>query len=185
MLILILGGSASGKSTFAEALAGRLGRAGRGGPAERKIYLATMKPVDEECRERIQKHRKQRQAGQFETREEYGLLQDFSWTDPKATVLFECVSNYLNNLMFAGAEKRSSEELVQTLTDSLLFLSQKSRHLIVVSNVLHEDGIRYDAFTREYLRIFGQINQRLAEAADQVYEVVCGIPVSVKGGENG
>ncbi|WP_349666699.1 bifunctional adenosylcobinamide kinase/adenosylcobinamide-phosphate guanylyltransferase, partial [Lacrimispora sp.] len=46
MTSLIIGGSGSGKSEYAENLAVSLG-------GDRKVYIATMKPWDEECRNRI------------------------------------------------------------------------------------------------------------------------------------
>ena len=60
MLILVSGGSASGKSEFAESLVLQSG-------CDRRYYLATMIPYDEECRRRISRHRKMRAAKGFET----------------------------------------------------------------------------------------------------------------------
>ena len=48
MLTLIVGGSASGKSAFAENYAMEAG--------ENRIYIATMQPMDNECLARIEKH---------------------------------------------------------------------------------------------------------------------------------
>ena len=45
MTYLVIGGSASGKSTFAESIVSRLP-----GP---RYYIATMEPWDAECRARI------------------------------------------------------------------------------------------------------------------------------------
>ena len=60
MLILVSGGSASGKSEFAESLVLQSG-------CDRRYYLATMIPYDEECRRRISRHRKMRAVKGFET----------------------------------------------------------------------------------------------------------------------
>ena len=60
MLILVSGGSASGKSEFAESLVLQSG-------CDRRYYLATMIPYDEECRRRISRHRKMRAAKGFKT----------------------------------------------------------------------------------------------------------------------
>ena len=38
----------------------------------------------------------------------------------------------------------------------------------------------YSAETLKYIEILGYLNRRLAEKADCVYEVVCGIPVVLK-----
>ena len=61
MLTLVLGGAASGKSEYAEALVLR--------SALPRYYLATMQVWDAECAARVEKHRKMRAAKQFETLE--------------------------------------------------------------------------------------------------------------------
>lgn len=57
MLTLIVGGSASGKSAFAENYAMEAG--------ENRIYIATMQPMDNECLARIEKHRGMRAQKKF------------------------------------------------------------------------------------------------------------------------
>ena len=57
MFCIVTGGSASGKSEYAESLA-------ISSDASQRFYIATMKPWDEEGRRRIQKHRAMR-AGKF------------------------------------------------------------------------------------------------------------------------
>ena len=59
MLTLVLGGAASGKSEYAEALVLR--------STLPRYYLATMQVWDAECAARVEKHRKMRAAKQFET----------------------------------------------------------------------------------------------------------------------
>ena len=60
-------------------------------------------------------------------------------------------------------------------------LKEETTHLVVVSNNVFEDGMVYDKATMEYIHAMGVINQQLALLADQVVEVVVGIPVIVKG----
>ena len=64
-------------------------------------------------------------------------------------------------------------------------LKKGIRHLVVVTNNVQEDGIWYDTTTMEYLKAMGEINQRLAAMADEVVEVVAGIPVIVSGQKKG
>ena len=45
-------------------------------------------------------------------------------------------------------------------------------------------GISYDPGTEQYLRLLGKINCWLANMADEVYEVSCGLPICVKCAEN-
>ena len=53
-------------------------------------------------------------------------------------------------------------------------------NLVVVTNEVFSDGIQYDPDTMRYLKYLGDINCRMAEMADQVTEVVYGIPVTKK-----
>ena len=60
-------------------------------------------------------------------------------------------------------------------------LNAKLTHLVIVTNNVFEDGITYDDTTMEYIRAMGNINARLAAMADEVIEVVAGIPIEIKG----
>ena len=57
MLALVIGGSGSGKSAWAENLAASLG--------EQRLYIATMQPFDEECSRRIARHIEMRREKNF------------------------------------------------------------------------------------------------------------------------
>ena len=60
-------------------------------------------------------------------------------------------------------------------------LAGRCRHLIVVSGDVFADGERYDGETARYLQALAALNRRAAALADAVCEVVCGIPVPLKG----
>ena len=60
-LIVVFGTNRSGKSAYAEKLASRISR--------ERYYLATMIPVNEENRQQVEKHRRQREAYHFHTLE--------------------------------------------------------------------------------------------------------------------
>ena len=57
---------------------------------------------------------------------------------------------------------------------------KKGKHGVIVTNNIFEDGAEYDDTMQQYLHALGQINQALAQQADEVIEVVAGIPVVVK-----
>ena len=52
---------------------------------------------------------------------------------------------------------------------------------MIVTNEIFSDGIDYDPETIRYQNYLGEINRKIASLADQVTEVVYGIPVRVKG----
>ena len=106
MLTLIVGGSASGKSAFAENYAMEAG--------ENRIYIATMQPMDNECLARIEKHRGMRAQKNFQTVECYTGLKQVR-VPKDSVVLLECMSNLTANEIYAPegvGEDRCSEEIL-------------------------------------------------------------------------
>lgn len=77
-----------------------------------------------------------------------------------------------------------SVQKVRFCADKILYgirrLSESTDCFLIVTNNVFEDGIRYDAETTAYLRLLATLNTRLAEMADEVTEVVAGIPVRMK-----
>lgn len=201
MLIFVTGGSGSGKSEYAENLAVELkqkaecencnkprsenGRKAQGIFCSQKdmqtaiqvpelVYIATMEPVDAESRKRVERHRRMRAHKQFETRECYTHLEELS-IKKNEILLLECLSNLVANEMFSpeGRKVRTAE----VIEKGICFLEEKSCHLVIVGNNVFEDGVEYDETTEEYLRQMAEIHRFLGRRADQVVEVICGIPV--------
>lgn len=181
MLTVITGGSASGKSGYAEQLAAESG-------AKRRIYVATMHPWGKEGEERVAKHRRMRASKNFETVECYrdleklilpGTGENLQESGVEETaVLLECMSNLVANEQFETGG--SDEEIIGRVINGIRHLQKQAGHIIIVTNEVFSDGEQYDADTMRYIRLLGTVNRRLAAAADQVAEVVCGIPVWVR-----
>ena len=182
MMVLIIGGSGSGKSAYAEEYIGRI--AGKGN----KYYLATMQVFDEEGKKKVSRHQRLRKNKGFLTIEQ---PIDIEKALPKikagSSVLLECISNLTANEMFLNEnpEKnpRSCKEVTDSVVEGIQSLKQKTGHLVIVTNNVFEDGINYEEGTMEYLRVIGSINEKLADMADEVIEVVVGIPLVIKGGK--
>lgn len=168
MFTLVIGGAASGKSEYAEALAVRLGRP--------LVYLATMQPMDEECRLRVLRHRKQREGKGFLTVERYTDLAGVS-VSPNASILLECLSNLMANELYMP--EGGGEEAVLSGVGRLL---DSCRHLTVVTNEVFSGGADYGPDTLQYLRTLAEVNRLLARQADTVVEVAAGCPNFLKGG---
>ncbi len=170
MFALIFGGSGSGKSEYAEGLAVSLSA----GDGTSLYYIATMIPYGEEGQRRVERHRRLRQGKGFETIECYTDLKNLV-LPPRSTVLLECMSNLTANELFEehGAKNRTADEILKGIG----VLRASCTHLVVVTNDVFSDGILYEEATEQYLRCLGEINRRLADQADQVTEVVCGIPI--------
>jgi adenosylcobinamide kinase/adenosylcobinamide-phosphate guanylyltransferase len=170
VLILVSGGAASGKSEYAEQLAVQQ-------TADHLIYLATMEVWDEESRERVERHRLLRQEKGFSTLEVPRALES-AVVPPESCVLLECLSNLTANELFGP---QGMDGAFDRITGGLSHLMSQVSSLVVVSNELFSDGITYAPETEAYLAFLAQLNRWLAERADYVYEVVCGIPICWKG----
>lgn len=170
MLHLITGGSGSGKSAFAEE---QVLNAGEG----QRIYIATMIPYGEEGKQRVERHRQLRKEKNFETIECYKNLASLK-VPQNSVVLLECMSNLVANEIFEpdGAH----EKTVEAVREGISGLMNQTQRLFVVTNEIFSDGIEYDPDTMRYLEYLGKVNQELAALADQVTEVVYGIPVNLK-----
>lgn len=189
MMVLVIGGSGSGKSAYAEELACSL--AERDGTA--KYYLAAMRIFDQEDEKRVSRHRALRKGKGFLTIEQPVQMEKAlcRMENGKKTVLLECISNLTANEMFPGSQTFSTaqsftesrvkrtEETVELIQKGLAQLKRETTHLIVVSNNVFEDGIVYDRTTMDYLSVMGRINRQLATWADQAVEIVAGIPVPI------
>lgn len=170
MLMLITGGSGSGKSAYAEQTV--LAQ----GPAKR-YYIATMQPWDEECRCRIARHRQMRADKGFETIECYQDLH-LLCVEPDSVILLECMSNLAANEFYReDADRREGKTRI---INGIRHLQKQAKTLMIVTNEVFLDGIDYDRETREYQQILASVNRELAELADVVTEVVFGIPMIVK-----
>ena len=168
MLILVTGGSGSGKSAFAESRVLQL-------PGRQRVYLAAMAARDEESRARILRHRQMRAGKGFQTVEcPYDLASASGYAG--SVVLLEDLSNLLANEMFLRPDPTRAGSRI---LDGLEVLRKSAAHLVVVTNEIFSDGMPYTEETEEYLRNLGMLNRRLAAAADEFYEVVYGIPVKL------
>lgn len=170
MFVVVTGGSGSGKSAFAEQRVVDLG-------AGVRIYLATMQCADQESKRRIARHRLMRKDRNFITREQYTGLHNLSL--PKdAVILLECMSNLVANEMYLAGG--AGGHCVEQIMEGLLKLREHTRHQVIVTNEVFSDGIIYDEETKRYQRYLGRINQAMSTLADEVVEVVYGIPLYLK-----
>lgn len=190
-IVLITGGSGSGKSAFAENLVLEQ-------EAEHRYYLATMQVYGAEGRERVMRHRKLRQGKGFETLEYPTDIADCIgkiYQPADAVVLLECMSNLVANEMFTETGTIQQELVIQKIRQHLQKLFETAGYSIIVTNNVFEDGkcnpyinglrgyAAYENYAPEtiaYIEALGKINIWLAEQADTVYEVVAGQAVCWK-----
>lgn len=160
MLIIVTGGSASGKSEYAENLVPN---------AVSRVYLATMEPFGAEAEARIARHRKLREGKGFETIECPVNIGDCFEACRGRHVLLEDLPNLVANEMFSSHAHSTAGIAAQ-----ILDLARISESLICVTGILTADGRIYDESTMKYLKELALIERTLAAQADRVIEVVCG-----------
>ena len=171
MRTLVIGGAASGKSEYAENLATQC--------AKPWYYVATLIPCDDESCTRIARHKQIRFKKGFSTVEQYTGLSGLG-LNKRGTALLECLGNLVANEMYSpdGSKEACRDEIL----DGISTLEKQCRNLIVVTNDVFSDGCDYGNGSLLYLETLGQLNRCLAQRFERVVEVVCGIPVVLKGG---
>ena len=166
---LVLGGARSGKTGFGERLALRSGH--------RPVYLATAEALDAEMVERVQSHQRGR-ASQFTTVEEPVALSSalIAAAATHDVILVDCLTLWISNLLGAGENVALAvDELAGTLGQI-----QRAK-IILVSNEVGLGIVPDNALARMFRDLAGSTHQRLAEICDDVYFVVAGLPMTLKG----
>jgi adenosylcobinamide kinase/adenosylcobinamide-phosphate guanylyltransferase len=181
LITFIIGGARSGKSRFALNLANNCASAKegvRGGDAIspiRKAYIATAQALDDEMKERIDKHKKER-SPDWTTLEEplnmAALIKDIQ--DKYDVILFDCLTLWLSNLMLNNLDLEKEIDLFC----SSLFTVHCS--LLIVSNEVGMGIVPDNELSRRFRDLSGYLNQKVAGIADEVYLVTAGIPIKIK-----
>ncbi|MDR0862734.1 MAG: bifunctional adenosylcobinamide kinase/adenosylcobinamide-phosphate guanylyltransferase [Oscillospiraceae bacterium] len=175
MRTLVIGGSGSGKSEFAEREITKLHPAA----ASDKYYIATLMPFGREDEARIARHREQRATRGFTTVEQYTALAELQ-LPTRGGALLECLGNLAANELFAP-EGAGTEHAEAAMLRGVIALESQCDDLIVVTNDVFADGETYEPETENYIAVLAAVNRKLAQRFDRVVEVVCGIPIALKG----
>lgn len=165
-ITLIIGGAASGKSLWAENYTLSA--------TKRPLYIATAQPFDTEMEEKIAAHRARRTA-QWELKEApldlAGALSDLT---SESCALIDCLTMWLSNHLLADTPLEPLE------TDLLKALSICPAQLVLVTNEVGYSVVPENALARKFRTAQGQLNQRLAAAANKVVLVTAGLPLVLK-----
>lgn len=183
-LIFISGGVRSGKSRFAEILAGRMEAEYSG----QLHYVAAGQPGDVEMSERIIRHQQDRELSGLKWRT-WEIPRNLSPLSAFLTkndiVLLDCLTTLLNNEFFyedGQWEKADFLKMIVTkVVNELRQLAQQARAFIVVSNEVLGEAIGDDRLVFTYAQVLGQIHQALIKEADYAYLVEAGLPILMKG----
>jgi len=176
---LILGGQRSGKSRRAEALAGQWLEADT---THRAVLIATGQALDEEMRERIARHQRERalRVPGLRTVEEPRALADAVHAHAAANtlVVIDCLTLWLTNLLMpADGTRRDSVEPVASLRRAI---ERAAGPVVLVSNEIGLGVIPLGRETRAFVDALGGLNQTVAAACERVTWMAAGLPLSLK-----
>ena len=165
-IVLITGGARSGKSRYAEELALSL--------SPHPVYVATAHVWDEEFRERVRKHQ-ERRGPEWTNIEEEKQLSRHDLTG--RVVVIDCITLWCTNWFFEMQEVAPTLDTLKAEFDA--FTSHDATY-IFVTNEIGMGGVSDNAVQRKFTDLQGWLNQYVADKADEVILMVCGIPVPIK-----
>ena len=164
--LLITGGARSGKSSFAEKRTLSYGT-----PV---IYIATAQATDEEMENRIRLHQQKRGDEWRTISEPLAIANILTSLDRQGACLVDCLTLWLSNLIFA-------EEDISKATSSLIeAIAARRDPVILVTNEVGGGIVPENELARRFRDEAGRLNQIVAEAVDEVYTCISGIPLKLK-----
>jgi adenosylcobinamide kinase/adenosylcobinamide-phosphate guanylyltransferase len=176
-IIVVTGGSRSGKSAFAQTIAEGL--------PEPRVYIATAPVIDEEMRERVRKHRDAREKSRWRTVEETLNLAGVLRTVAESEVLLvDCLTLWINNLLFEAGKRGevlTEESIIKKCREVLEACTGISGTVIFVTNEVGMGIVPDHPLTRRFRDLAGRCNQVMAGQADEVIFMVSGQPLPLKG----
>lgn len=170
-VILITGGCRSGKSRFALDYANR--------HFNKKIYLATCEPLDQEMAQRIELHKKGRGPEWQTVEEPRDIVEKMRQLGDEAEViLLDCITLWISNLLIQWDDEKKIMDEVERLLETV---KRGSPSFLFVSNEVGMGIVPADPISRRFRDLSGMANQKIAEVADKVVCMVSGIPIFLKG----
>jgi adenosylcobinamide kinase/adenosylcobinamide-phosphate guanylyltransferase len=173
-IILLLGGARSGKSYYAQQLAGELG--------SKVLFVATGEALDEEMQARITEHRKSRPDNwrTLEIPKGIGNSIEKQIGDAEVVVI-DCITLLISNLLRDEPDYPEAEKVVKSEINELIHaMDRLNAAFVIVSNEVGMGLVPENKLGRIYRDLLGKANQLLANHATEVYLMVACLPVQVK-----
>ena len=166
-IMLITGGQRSGKSIYAQKLALSLN--------ENPVFLATSAVWDEEHRQRIERHKRDRGA-EWTNIEELKDLQKINVNH--RVVVIDCVTLWSTN--FFHESNGDLEYSLAAITERFDAFIKQDAVFIFVTNELGSGGTSENDLQRRFTDLLGWVNQYISSQSDEVILMVSGIPIKIK-----
>lgn len=173
-ITFITGGARSGKSAFALKEALKI--------AGRKAYVATCEPLDDEMRLRVEAHKAQR-GQEWATFEETITVPELvkEIGQNYEAILLDCLTIWTSNLLLSGliTTEADAEGAAEALSGAIDACGCGS--VFVVSNEVGMGIVPENELARRFRDLAGTINKKIAAVSSDVYLLVSGLPVKLKG----
>lgn len=169
-IILVLGGTRSGKSNFALQLAQKL--------SQKVAFIATYNPEidDPEMQARIKAHQQARPQ-YWQTIEEAIDPWPHILNLKPEVVLLDCLTLLISNLLISS---QNYCLIIERIKELIKKIKEAGITAIIVSNELGHSLISTNRLGREFVDLTGQANQVVAQEADEVYFLIAGLPLKIK-----
>jgi adenosylcobinamide kinase/adenosylcobinamide-phosphate guanylyltransferase len=172
MLILVTGGSRSGKSGYALERAGRC--------EEPRLFIATAQAFDDEMTRRIEAHKKARPAGWELAEEPFEVTRTLTAELKRCrTVVVDCVTLWMSNLLLRD-ERFGEADAARCAAELAAAARGPGSTVIVVTNEVGSGVVPDNELARRFRDCAGRANQVIARAADEVLFLVSGIAMRIK-----
>jgi adenosyl cobinamide kinase/adenosyl cobinamide phosphate guanylyltransferase len=176
-LILLLGGARAGKSSYALRLAAEQERLS----GSKVCFIATAQALDEDMSERIARHRAERPPHWMTIEEPYQLDEVLRQMTDAGVVIIDCLTLFVSNWLLRCDDEQQCEKTVRQITSRFLELAESQRQTIIcVSNEVGLGIVPETRLGRIFRDLLGRVNQDFAQAADEVYLLVAGLPLPLK-----
>jgi adenosylcobinamide kinase / adenosylcobinamide-phosphate guanylyltransferase len=168
---LVLGGARSGKSRYGQQLASQ---------AQRVTFLATAEARgDEEMQRKIERHQAERPAHWATIEEPLSLADALQNAGAHSDlILVDCLTLFAANLL----EARGEDELALGTACEALYatLASPPCAIVLISNEVGNGVVPEYVSGRRFRDLVGELNQRIAEIADNVVLMIAGLPMALK-----
>jgi adenosylcobinamide kinase/adenosylcobinamide-phosphate guanylyltransferase len=172
-ITFVIGGCRSGKSRYALDLAGKLSE-------NKKIFIATCLPQDEEMRQRVARHQKDRGKTWIAREVPIDLPEAVIENSSRGhVILVDCLTLWISNLL-TRTQQISEDEVIESVDNLTRAFQTVQCPVILVSNEVGTGIVPENKLARQFRDIMGLANQRVAACADGVIWMVAGIPVTIK-----
>ena len=171
-LVVVLGGTRSGKSRHGRDRAAALAGDGR------VAYLGTVVAGDDELDDRVRRHRADRPAawGTIEVgRDLPGAIRSVA---PGTTILLDGLTLWLS-LVFGDEPRPIDDVLDGVFADVLAAIDAHDGPVVVVSDEIGLGLVPLDALSRAFRDLLGIAHQRLVERSDEAWFMVAGRPLAL------